>query len=349
MTTLVKYGHRIARTARTNSRILLSSPSGWVSSRAMTTSVSSTGRQQSIDAPLTRSATFLVLAAKPGEEALKTIRSTLSGVEGLTKNVSIRDLNSNFVCTVGIGSEIWDSLTELPRPAELHPLPVLQGAVHATVSTPGDLLFHIRSDRRDLCFEFERQLLNQLGESVEVVDATVGFRYFDARDLLGFVDGTANPVGRAALSAALNQDGPNGSVGSYVVIQKYIHNLNGWGALKTEEQEAIIGRTKFDNLELDDAESGQRSHKTLSTIEDDEGNEHGIVRDNMPFGSPASGEYGTYFIGYSKNLWVIERMLERMFIGHPPGKHDRILDFSTPVTGNTFFAPSAEVLEGLGD
>src|SRR3954468_11759770 len=101
MTTLVKHGHRIARTARTNySRLVFSSP--WASSRAMTTSVSSTGRQQSIDAPLTRSATFLVLAAKPGQEALKTIRSTLSGVEGLTKNVAIRDLNSNFVCTVGI-------------------------------------------------------------------------------------------------------------------------------------------------------------------------------------------------------------------------------------------------------
>jgi putative iron-dependent peroxidase len=200
-----------------------------------------------------------------------------------------------------------------------------------------------------LCFEFERQLLNQLGKSVQVVDATVGFRYFDARDLLGFVDGTANPVGQAALSSAIIQGGPNVIGGSYIVVQKYLHNLNGWGSLKTEEQESIIGRTKLDNIELDDAESGQRSHKTLATIEDENGNEHDIVRDNMPFGSPASGEYGTYFIGYSKNLWVIERMLERMFIGHPPGKHDRILDFSTPVTGSTFFAPSVEVLGGMGD
>jgi putative iron-dependent peroxidase len=314
------------------------------------TTMSSAGRQQSVDAPLTRSATFLVLAAEPGQAALDTIRSTLSGVEGLTKNVAIRDLDSQFTCTVGIGSGIWDGLTKLPRPTELRPLPVLQGAVHATVSTPGDLLFHIRSNRRDLCFEFERQLLNKLGKSVQVVDATVGFRYFETRDLLGFVDGTANPVGPAALSAAIVQDGPGGGSGgggSYVMVQKYLHNLDGWESLKTEDQEAIIGRTKFDNIELDDAESGQRSHKTLTTIEDENGNEHGIVRDNMPFGSPASGEYGTYFIGYSKNLWVMERMLERMFIGHPPGKHDRILDFSTPVTGGTFFAPSVEVLAGL--
>ncbi|KAG7293949.1 hypothetical protein NEMBOFW57_004010 [Staphylotrichum longicolle] len=290
--------------------------------------MNSTGRQQSVDAPLTRSATFLVLAAEPGQAALDTIRSTLSGVEGLTKNVAIRDLNSQFTCTVGIGSGIWDSLTRLPRPTELRPLPVLQGAVHATVSTPGDLLFHIRSNRRDLCFEFERQLLNQLGKSVRVVDATVGFRYFDTRDLLG-----------------RSQWQPRRQL---FMVQKYVHNSM-HGDPSRPRTRAVIGRTKIDNIELDDAESGQRSHKTLTTIEDENGKEHGIVRDNMPFGSPASGEYGTYFIGYSKQLWVMERMLERMFIGHPPGKHDRILDFSTPVTGSTFFAPSVEVLAGLDD
>ena len=317
----------------------------------MATGTSSEGRHpQSIDTPLTRSATFLVLSARPGQAALDTIRSTLAGVDDLRKNVAIRDIKSDFAFTVGIGSEIWDSLTKLPRPAELHPLPVLTGAVHATVSTPGDLLFHIRANRRDLCFEFERQLLNQLGQSVQVVDCTVGFRYFDARDLLGFVDGTANPVGKDDIFAAgVVNDDPNGGGGSYVVVQKYMHNLDGWGSLKTEEQESIIGRTKLDNIELDDAESGQRSHKTLNTIEDEDGNEYAIVRDNMPFGSPASGEYGTYFIGYSKNLWVVERMLERMFIGDPPGKHDRILDFSTPVTGTTFFVPPLEVLAGLED
>jgi putative iron-dependent peroxidase len=315
----------------------------------MTTSVSSAGwHPQAIDTPLTRSATFLVLAAQPGEAALDTIRSTLSGVSGLAKNVAIRDIKSDFAYTVGIGSGIWDTLTKLPRPAELRPLPVLKGAVHATVSTPGDLFFHIRANRRDLCFEFERQLLGQLGQSVQVVDSTVGFRYFDARDLLGFVDGTANPVGEDIFSAGIVQDDPNGSGGSYVVVQKYLHNLDEWGSLKTEDQESIIGRTKLDNIELDDAESGQRSHKTLTTIEDKNGGEHAIIRDNMPFGSPGSGEYGTYFIGYSKSLWVVERMLQRMFVGDPPGKHDRILDFSTPVTGSTFFVPPIEILEGLG-
>jgi putative iron-dependent peroxidase len=303
---------------------------------------------QRVDAPLTSSATFLVLSATNKPDSIKTIRSVLAGLDGLAKNVSIRDLNAQFACTVGIGSDIWDQLTGLPRPAELRPFREIMGHKHTAVSTPGDLLFHIRSERRDICFEFERQLMDQLGDSVSLVDDTVGFRYFDVRDLLGFVDGTANPIGPAVPESILvAEEDTSAQGGSYIVIQKYVHDLESWKSLPTEMQEKIIGRTKIDNVELDDAESGQRSHKTLNTIEDENGNEHDILRDNMPFGSPGSGEFGTYFIGYTRRLWVIEKMLERMFVGHPPGLHDRILDFSTPLTGTTFFAPSASLLASL--
>ncbi|KAJ6440140.1 dyp-type peroxidase [Purpureocillium lavendulum] len=303
---------------------------------------------QAVDAPLTQSATFLVLSVAPGPDALQTVRATLSGIEGLAKNVTIRDSTSTFSCAVGIGSDIWDQLTGLPRPAELHPFSTVKGAAHTAVSTPGDLLFHIRSDRRDICFEFERQLMKLLGSAVKVEDATVGFRYFDLRDLLGFVDGTANPVGPAVPDSVLIADeDASAAGGSYVVVQKYVHDLQGWERLSTEQQEAIIGRTKLDNMELDDAESGQKAHKTLATIEDENGDEHDILRDNMPFGSPGNAEFGTYFIGYSRRLWVTEKMLERMFVGDPPGLHDRILDYSKPVTGTTFYAPPAEVLAGL--
>lgn len=68
------------------------------------------------------------------------------------------------------------------------------------------------------------------------------------------------------------------------------------------------------------------------------GEEFASLRDNIPFGSPASNQFGTYFIGYSRRLWVIERMLENMFVGDPRGRHDRILDYSRPLTGSTFFA-----------
>lgn len=306
---------------------------------------------QAVDAPLTQSATFLVLSITDASNAIRTVRSTLASVDDLSKNVAIRDLNASFACTVGIGSDVWNRVTGLPRPAELHPFPALKGAVHTAVSTPGDLLFHIRSERRDLNFEFERQLMDLLGDTVKAVDETVGFRYFDVRDLLGFVDGTANPVGQALPVATLTTQENDSSAagGSYIVVQKYVHDLRAWGALPTEKQEAIIGRTKLDNVELEDAASGeQQSHKSLATIKDEAGNEHDILRDNMPFGSPGSGEFGTYFIGYSRRLWVIEKMLQRMFIGEPAGKHDRILDFSKPLTGTTFFAPSTNLLASLG-
>lgn len=303
---------------------------------------------QRVDTPLTLSATFLVLSVTNDPDAIRTVRSTLASIDDLTKNVAIRDLDAKFVCTVGIGSDVWDRVTGLPRPAELHPFLAVKGVAHSAVASPGDLLFHIRSDRRDLCFEFERQLMDLLGDAVTVIDETVGFRYFDVRDLLGFVDGTANPVGPAVPASTLVADeDASATGGSYIVVQKYIHDLKGWRALPAETQEAIIGRTKLDNIELDDAESGQQSHKTLATIKDGNGDEHEILRDNMPFGSPGSGEFGTYFIGYSQSLWVIERMLQRMFVGDPPGLHDRLLDFSKPVTGTTFFAPSATLLASL--
>jgi putative iron-dependent peroxidase len=306
---------------------------------------------QRVDAPLTQSATFLVVSVTDAPDAVKTVRSALASVDDLAKNVSIRDLSASFACTVGIGSNVWDKVTGLPRPAELHPFPEVKGAKHTAPSTPGDLLFHIRSERRDLNFEFERQLLDLLSDSVSLVDETVGFRYFDVRDLLGFVDGTANPVGPAVPDSILVAEEDAQAVGgSYIVIQKYVHDLKGWRTLKAEQQEAIIGRTKLDNQELDDAPTGQQaSHKTLNTIEDENGNEHDILRDNMPFGSPGSGEFGTYFIGYSRRLWVIEKMLQNMFVGDPPGLHDKLLDYSTPLTGTTFFAPSASLLASLDD
>ena len=168
---------------------------------------------QRVDAPLTQSATFLVLSVADTIEAIRTVRSTLASIDGISKNVAIRDLSASFACTVGIGSEVWDRVTGLPRPAELHPFPVVKGKVHVAVSTPGDLLFHIRSERRDLCFEFERQLMDLLGNAVTVLDETVGFRYFDVRDLLGFVDGTANPVGPSVNASILVAEEDAAAVG----------------------------------------------------------------------------------------------------------------------------------------
>jgi putative iron-dependent peroxidase len=302
---------------------------------------------QAVGAPLAGSAVFLVLEVTDDDGAMDTVRDVLADLDGLVKTVGFRDLRHPVSCTVGIGSRIWTELTGREQPAELHPFREIVGAAHTAIATPGDLLFHIWSDRQDLCFELERLLLDALGAAVTTADEVSGFRYFDSRDLLGFVDGTANPVGAELPESTLvGDEDPAFAGGSYVVVQKYVHPLAAWQALTTEQQEQIIGRTKADGVELDDATSGQKSHKTLTTITDEDG-EHDILRDNMPFGRPGAGEFGTYFIGYSRHLWVIERMLERMFVGDPPGLHDRILDFSTPQTGGTFFVPPRTLLADL--
>jgi putative iron-dependent peroxidase len=176
-----------------------------------------------------------------------------------------------------------------------------------------------------------------------------GFRYFDDRDLLGFVDGTENPRGAAATAAVLvGDEDADFAGGSYVIVQKYLHNLEAWNALPTEAQERIIGRAKLSDIELDDSIKPTSAHNALTTIVRD-GVEIKILRDNMPFGRPSLGEFGTYFIGYSRSPGTIEQMLENMFVGRPPGNYDRILDFSRAVTGNLFFVPSATFLENAAE
>ncbi|MGC1304351.1 MAG: Dyp-type peroxidase [Caulobacteraceae bacterium] len=304
---------------------------------------------QSIDAPLSRAAVFLVVTVGSDPAALAKVADALGGLDDLVKTVGFRDLGGRLSCVAGIGCALWDRLHPDGRPQELKPFAAIRGPAHTAPSTPGDVLFHIRSERVDMCFEFERILLDSLGDAVSVVDEVSGFRYFDARDLLGFVDGTANPNGLDLPDSALVGDEDRDFAGgSYIVVQKYLHDLDAWAKTPAHVQEAIIGRTKIDNIEIDDDDAPRKSHKSLATIVDADGNEHDILRDNMPFGRPGQKEFGTYFIGYSRHLWVIEKMLQRMFIGEPPGAYDRLLDFSTAHTGATFFAPSRAVLEALG-
>jgi porphyrinogen peroxidase len=250
---------------------------------------------------------------------------------------------------MGIGSNAWDRLFGDPRPAELHPFREIRGASHGAVSTAGDLLFHIRAKRMDLCFELAMQIMARLGGAISTVDEVQGFRYFDDRDLLGFVDGTENPRGQAVIDAALiGEEDAAFAGGSYVIVQKYLHDMDGWNALPTETQERIIGRTKLSDIELDDSIKPTSAHNALTTITEN-GKELQIVRDNMPFGRPGTGEFGTYFIGYCRTPRVTEQMIENMFVGRPPGNYDRLLDFSRAVTGTLFFVPSATFLESLDE
>jgi putative iron-dependent peroxidase len=270
----------------------------------------------------------LVVTLNPGPDGRATLRSFCSGLAKLFRAVEFRDLEGGLSCVMGIGCDAWDRIFGSPRPAELHQFREIRAGDRHAVSTPGDLLFHIRAKRMDLCFEMATQIMVRIGNAVSPVDEVQGFRYFDDRDLMGFVDGTENPRGAAATAAVLiGDEDANFAGGSYVIVQKYLHNLEAWNALSTEAQERIIGRAKLSDIELHDSIKPTSAHNALTTIVED-----GI-------------EFGTYFIGYSRSPRTIEQMLENMFVGRPPGNYDRILDFSRAVTGNLFFVPSATFLE----
>ncbi|HXN45960.1 MAG TPA: Dyp-type peroxidase [Bryobacteraceae bacterium] len=302
---------------------------------------------QPVAAPITRAAIFLVVTLNPGPDSCTTVRALCGDFAALLRAVGFRDIEAGLSCVLGFGPDAWDSLFGPPRPAELHPFREISSAARHAVSTPGDFLFHIRARRMDLCFELATQIMARLGNAVSPVDEVQGFRYFDERDLFGFVDGTENPTGGAATDAVLiGEEDAAFAAGSYVIVQKYLHDLAGWNALSTEAQERIIGRTKLSDIELDDSVKPTSAHNALTTIVED-GKEIKILRDNMPFGRPGYGEFGTYFIGYSRSPRTIEQMLENMFIGRPPGNYDRLLDFSRAVTGNLFFVPSATFLENV--
>ncbi len=303
---------------------------------------------QEVLSPLTTAAIFLVVTIDPGGEL--AARGLLGDLGGLVRSVGFAYPESRLSCVVGIGVEAWARLFGGSRPAELHPFRELVGPTHYAPSTPGDLLFHIRALRLDLCFGLAAQVMQRLRGQVTVRDEVYGFKYGDVRDFLGFVDGTENPVGPAASAVVLvGDEDPSFAGGSYVIVQKYQHDLDAWGALPVEEQERVIGRTKLDNIELANTVKPADSHVAMTTIVDADGTQRQILRDNMPFGRVGTHEFGTYFIGYARTPAVIEQMLERMFLGTPEATHDRILDFSAAVTGTLFFAPTADFLDALPD
>ncbi len=304
-------------------------------------------RPQPILTPLSPAAIFLVATIDEGGEAV--VHSALAELSGLVKAVGFRVPDAQLRLIAGIGSNAWDRLFSGPRPADLHEFIELSGSRHHAPSTPGDLLFHIKGGSLDVCFELGGRILAAMAGAVTVVDEVHGFKFFEQRDLLGFVDGTENPDGPDAVTAA--QIGPGNPAfptfegASYVHVQRYSHDMTAWNALSVTEQELVIGRTKLEDIELDDAVKPANSHVALNSVEDEDGNERQIVRANMPFGTLGTGESGTYYIAYSADPAVAEEMLTNMFIGKPPGNTDRILDFSTAETGTLFFVPTIDFLD----
>src|SRR5215467_598988 len=289
---------------------------------------------QPVASPITGAAIFLVVAIGPGPQHADVVRGLCADLAGLLRAVGFRDLDGHLTCVTGFGAAAWDRIAGTDKPAGLHSFREIEAGPRHAVATPGDVLFHIRAARMDLCFELASQIMIRLGRAVTVVDEVHGFQYFDDRDLIGFVDGTENPTGAAAARAVLiGAEDPAFAAGSYVIVQQYLHDVAAWNRLPVEEQEKIIGRAKLSDIELSDDVKPSYAHNALTTITGDDGEEIQIVRDNMPFGSVGDGRYGTYFIGYARSPATIEQMLVNMFVGSPEGNYDRLLDFSTAVTG----------------
>src|ERR1700751_147583 len=184
---------------------------------------------QPVPFPLTSAAIFLIVTINPGDANRVAVLSLCADLSALLRAVGFRALDGALSCVMGCGSDAWDRLFGSPRPTGLHPFRQIRSGPRHAVSTPGDLVFHIRAKRMDLCFELATQVLTRLQGAVTTADEVHGFRYFDDRDLLGFLDGTENPTGSAAADAVhIGDEDPAFTGGSYVIVQKYLHNLDAW-------------------------------------------------------------------------------------------------------------------------
>lgn len=304
-----------------------------------------------VTAPAGEAAIVMVLGLVETESTADKVRDLCGSLAALVRSMRKREPDGKPSCVMGFGADAWGKLfPEQSYPKELTTFAAIKGDKHTAPSTPGDIYFHIRARRMDICYELAAEITTILESAVESIDETHCFRYFDGRTIIGFVDGTENPEDEDAYYfSTIGEEDADFTGGSYAFVQKYLHNMKDWNNITVEEQEKVIGRRKLNDLELSDEEKPANAHNAVTNIEDEEGNELKLMRANLPFANPSKGEYGTYFIGYASTFTTTERMLRNMFIGEPVGNYDRLLDFSTAITGTLFFIPSPDLLEELAE
>jgi putative iron-dependent peroxidase len=286
-------------------------------------------------------ALFLTLTLADGD--VGPLRRALAGLPALTEKVAAEMGEPALVSAAGIGAAAWERLVGMPKPEGLLPFSPLEEGGRKAPATPADLFVHIHSPRPDANLALARRLRAALGGGVRVEEEVMGFRHMKNRDLTGFVDGTENPEGAERAGVALLADGPFAG-GSFVSIQRYVHDLPKWEAMPVAEQEAAIGRTKETDEEMDDEVKPPSAHIARVVIEED-GEELEVLRHSMPYGT--TSEHGLYFVAYCASPAPFRKMLERMVLSREDGHHDRLLDFTRAVTGASFFVPSADLLASL--
>jgi porphyrinogen peroxidase len=288
---------------------------------------------------------FLVWNFKKDQEVEAVFHRICALVINLNNSGEIRFPDSGATCIMGIGHDAWRRLgLPVPLPKELENFMPIVGGKHTAVATRGDLHFHIKGRVGSICFDMAAAITQILDPVAVPVEEVHGFRYWDGRSILGFVDGTENPEGeKRAFFGLIGEEDPVYKGGSYLFIQKYIHDLKAFKALSVEQQEKVFGRYKESDVEMPDEVKPSNSHSALANVGDD----LKVIRDNMPFGNMSTNEMGTYFIAYASTFSTVKKMLDKMFIGSPEGNYDRLLDFSTPKTGSLFFAPSLSFLKNI--
>lgn len=288
---------------------------------------------------------FLVWRFKKDAAIKNAFKDVCALVLNLNHSANVRFPDGRVSCVMGIGYEGWLQLAlPQPLPKELKNFFEVVGAKHTAVATPADLHFHIRGPEKSICYDMVSAICDVLEPVAVCIEEVHGFRYWDGRSILGFIDGTENPSGdRREYFGVVGSNDAVYTGGSYLFVQKYIHDLTAWRKLSVEEQEKVIGRSKQNDIEMSDDAKPSNSHSALANIGDD----FKIVRDNMPFGNMSANEMGTYFIAYASTFSTVQKMLENMFIGSPAGNYDRILDFSTPKTGSLFFVPTLDMLSNF--
>ncbi|MCR8560294.1 Dyp-type peroxidase [Mucilaginibacter sp. BJC16-A38] len=288
---------------------------------------------------------FMAWNFKDNLEVRTTFNQVCRLLINLNNSANVRFPVSRASCVMGIGHDAWLRLQlPTPLPKELVNFVPVVGGKHTAVSSKGDLHFHIRADNTSICYDMASAISDTLAPVAVSTEEVHGFRYWDSRSILGFVDGTENPQGQdRELFGMIGDDDPGYKGGSYLFVQKYIHDLTAWKGLSTEQQEKVIGRSKSNDIEMADDVKPSNSHIALANV----GDELKIVRDNMPFGNMSTNEMGTYFIAYASTFSTVQKMLDNMFIGNPEGNYDRILDFSTPKTGSLYFVPTFDMIDEL--
>ncbi len=291
-------------------------------------------------------AIFLTLDLEHRAEAATVVRRTAAALAGRTATVSAETGEPALASAIGFGAAAWPRLFgPHPRPASLTPFEALSDGPRRAPATPGDIFVHIHSSRHDANFLLARDVVRGLEGGARLIEEIHGFRHLDGRDLTGFVDGTENAKGdeRAPVALVGAEDAAFAG-GSYAHVQRYVHDLDRWQGLAVAEQEAAIGRTKADDIELDDAAKPPSAHIARVVIEED-GQELEILRHSLPYGTTT--EHGLYFLAYGRSPVPFRTMLNRMVRRDAQGHYDRLLDFTRPVTGAAFFMPSLDFLDTI--